>query len=139
MHPEVEQLLQASPKMKHLAPGCSDLAQATFKMIRNTNMMRAQGLLGEKDQDRKFMALKDEIYQQKKALDESIADYKLSLIREKEEKKQIQNENKGYWHKQMDWRQNKLNEMKIENKMYDPELVWNIEGPTRKKTDAARR
>lgn len=39
----------------------------------------------------------------------------------------------------MDWRQNKLDEIHSEQKTYDPELVWNIEGPSRKKTDAARR
>jgi len=37
----------------------------------------------------------------------------------------------------MDWRKSKLDEIK--NEPYDPELVWNIEGPTRKKTDAAKR
>jgi len=27
----------------------------------------------------------------------------------------------------------------IKKEPYDPETVWNIEGPTRKKTDAAKR
>jgi hypothetical protein len=35
----------------------------------------------------------------------------------------------------MEWRQSRIDEIK--NEPYDPELVWNVEGPLRKKTDAA--
>jgi|DEB19_MinimDraft_2_1074335.scaffolds.fasta_scaffold39240_2 hypothetical protein len=35
----------------------------------------------------------------------------------------------------MGWRQEKKDELKKENEEYDPELVWNIEGPTRRKND----
>jgi hypothetical protein len=46
-HPEIDQLLQATPAQKYLTPGSSDLAQATFKIIRNSNLMRKQLLAGE--------------------------------------------------------------------------------------------
>lgn len=39
----------------------------------------------------------------------------------------------------MDWRQMKHEEYLNEDKDYDPEQAWNIEGPTRKRTDAARK
>jgi len=35
----------------------------------------------------------------------------------------------------MERRQSRIDEIK--NEPYDPELVWNVEGPLRKKTDAA--
>ena len=39
----------------------------------------------------------------------------------------------------MDWKKEKKNEIIQENKGYDPEQVWNVEGPTRKMEDAAKR
>lgn len=74
----------------------------------------------------------------RKALQENqMAEYKQSVIKARETKKRIQNENGAYWKKQVDWRADRLDEIKKEP--YDPELVWNIEGPERKKTDAAIR
>ena len=37
----------------------------------------------------------------------------------------------------MAWQDAKKNELK--NQFYDPELVWNVEGPTRKKKEAEMR
>lgn len=39
----------------------------------------------------------------------------------------------------MDWKKDRKNETIQENKEYDPEQVWNIEGPMRRKEDAAKR
>lgn len=45
-------------------------------------------------------------------------------------------DNANIWKSQMAWHEARKQELK--NEFYDPELVWNVEGPTRKKTDAAR-
>jgi len=39
----------------------------------------------------------------------------------------------------MNWRQQKMDRVKDEDKDYDPESVWNIEGPLRRRIDAAKR
>jgi len=49
----------------------------------------------------------------------------------------IQQNNKNYWLMQMELRRKKQDE--INKQPYDPELVWNIEGPTRRQTDFNRR
>lgn len=43
----------------------------------------------------------------KKEFDESVADYKLSLVRAKERKQRIQVDNGEYWKQQMDWKSTK--------------------------------
>ncbi len=101
--------------------------------------MRHQVMEGEKQNEAKYCQLRDEMLGRKKAFEESVADYKQSLIRAKEKKKQIQSDNSSYWKQQMGWRQEKKDELKKEEEQYDPELVWNIEGPTRRKNDMAKR
>jgi|LauGreDrversion4_2_1035121.scaffolds.fasta_scaffold1336944_1 hypothetical protein len=46
-------------------------------------------------------------------------------------------DNSAFWQKQCEWKQSIKAQAKAEP--YDSELVWNIEGPTRKKTDALKR
>jgi hypothetical protein len=58
LHGDVHQLLTASPRKASLQAGTSDLAQVTFKTIRNNNLMRAQQLLGEKLTDGKYELIK---------------------------------------------------------------------------------
>lgn len=123
--------------MTSLPAGSSDLAQATFKMIRNMNLMRFQTTEGEKKTEKQYQDLKEEMENRNRLLQQNLLDYKLSIIQAKDTKKRIQNENGAYWKKQMGWRQEKIDE--IMKEPYDPELVWNIEGPTRKKTDKAHR
>lgn len=41
-HPEIDLLLNASPMQGYLTAGSSDFAQSTFKIIKNTNLMRMQ-------------------------------------------------------------------------------------------------
>ena len=62
-----------------------------------------------------------------------MADYKQSVIDAKQTRKRQQQENSTYWRNQMDWRKSRIDEIK--NEPYDPELVWNIEGPERKMVD----
>lgn len=69
--------------------------------------------------------------------DKDMADYKQSVIDAKQARKRQQQENSTYWRNQMEWRKSRIDEIKKEP--YDPELVWNIEGPERKKTDQAKR
>jgi hypothetical protein len=59
------------------------------------------------------------------------------LVNAQEEKVRIQQNNKNYWLMQMELRRKKQDE--INKQPYDPELVWNIEGPTRRQTDFNRR
>jgi len=40
IHPEIDHLLLANPGMSCLQAGTSNLGQATFKVMRNTNLMR---------------------------------------------------------------------------------------------------
>lgn len=61
------------------------------------------------------------------------------MIRAKETKKRVQHENGDYWKKQMDFTQSKLDEEKREQKTFDPETSWCLEGPTRKRTEATMR
>ena len=47
--------------MTSLPAGSSDLAQATFKMIRNMNLMRFQTTEGEKKTEKQYQDLKEEM------------------------------------------------------------------------------
>lgn len=47
----------------------------------------------------------------KKALDDSVNDYKMGLIRFKEHKKQVQFENSAYWRKQCELKQVRKDEI----------------------------
>lgn len=57
----------------------------------------------------------------KKALDDSVNDYKMGLIRFKEQKKQIQFENSAFWRKQCELKQQRKDEAAAEKAAYDPE------------------
>jgi hypothetical protein len=46
-------------------------------------------------------------------------------------------DNSNYWRKQMDWKSSEKE--RVKKQPYDPESVWNIEGPTRKKVDTMKR
>lgn len=87
-HPEIDKLLNATPQQAYLTPGSSDLAQATFKVIRNQNLMRKQLLNGEKTNDQNYRLLRDEMSNRKKQLSESVQDYKISLELKKVHKRQ---------------------------------------------------
>ena len=82
--------------------------------------MRQQRSNGQHSTDKAFQTLRDEMYGRKKAFDESVAEYKVSLIREKERKKQIQSDNSTYWRQQMDWKNEKKKEYVQENRNIDP-------------------
>ena len=43
----------------------------------------------------------------KKAFDESVADYKVGLVRARERKRAIQGDNSAQWLNQMDWKQDR--------------------------------
>ena len=68
----------------------------------------------------------------KKAFDESVADYKLSLVKARERKKATQGENGEYWRNQMDWKRER-GEQEYRDSQYDPETMWNVEEATRRK------
>lgn len=85
--------------MTSLPAGNSDLAHATFKMIRNMNLMRFQTTEGEKKTEKQYQDLKEEMENRNRLLQQNLLDYKLSLIQAKDTKKRIQNENGAYWKK----------------------------------------
>lgn len=72
-----------------MPPGTSNLGHDAFKIMRNTNLMRMQGSNGEKTTQKQYNILRDEMFGRKKAFDESVTDYKLSLVRGRERKKKI--------------------------------------------------
>lgn len=74
----------------------------------------------------------------KKAFADSITDYKLSLVRAKERKKRIQGDNSVYWRQQMDWKSDKK-EQAYRDTQYDPDTMWNVEGPTRRKEQQVKK
>lgn len=84
--------------------GTSALGHDAFKIMRNTNLMRMQQEQGEKLTAKHYRMLRDEMLGRKKAFDESIQDYKLSLVRARERKRKIQGDNSEYWTAQMDWK-----------------------------------
>ncbi len=63
--------------------------------------------------------------------------HKIKLIEEKVKLKETQKEFGQYWKQQSEWRQNKRNE--INSQHYNPEDVWNVEGPTRRRQEEAKR
>ena len=67
----------------------------------------------------------------KKNLQESIEDYKQSVINAYVQKKATQQEFGSYWRMQMGMNDTKRSEAAISEKQ-DPDSMWTIEGPTRK-------
>lgn len=101
--------------------------------------MRAQQILGEKLTDGKYELIKQECNQHRLHLEKQLIDYKQELVDFQVKKKNQQTENGQFWLQQMNWRQQKADRIKDEDKDYDPEAVWNIEGPLRRRMDAAKR
>lgn len=73
----------------------------------------------------------------REALANSIREYKLSIIRAKEQKRSTQQDFAKFWRQQMDWRSEKVSSEK--NQPYNPDEVWTVEGPTRRKDEAIKR
>lgn len=69
--------------------GTSALGHDAFKILRNTNLMRLQQLEGEKQTTTQYSKLKNEMLNRKKAFDDSVADYKVGLVRARERKRAI--------------------------------------------------
>ena len=67
--------------------GTSNLGQDAFHILKNTNRMRIQQLNGERYTQKQYEMLKREMDGRTKAFDESVQDYKLSLIRARERKR----------------------------------------------------
>lgn len=112
--------------------GTSALGHDAFKIMRNTNLMRMQTNEGEKVTDKHYRHLRDEMMGRKKAFDESVTDYKLSLVRARERKRKIQGDQSDYWHNQMDWKRERT-EQDYRDAQFDPDTMWNVEEPTRRR------
>ena len=136
---DIENLLNATPRQTCLPAGSADLTQSTFKIVKSTNMMRAQRESNDQRAMSKYEALRNEMLARKKAYEDQVAEYKLSLVQAKEKKKQQQAENNAIWKDQLRWKQEKRDSERKEMEAYDPEAVWNIEGPTRRANDLAKR
>lgn len=80
LHHDVEQLLAAAPTLKHLQAGSSDLAQVTYKVIRNTNMMRMQQQRQQEQHDEEYRRLVHESNRRRQTIEESMKQYKQGLI-----------------------------------------------------------
>lgn len=90
----------------------------------------------EKAEDH-YNKLHNEMLDRQRVHLQQVADYKQSVIDAKNEKKRIQSENGAFWMQQAEWKRQKKQELK--NEPYDPEQVWNIEGPERKAKEAKER
>ena len=73
----------------------------------------------------------------RQVIEESIKQHKASLLAEKVKLKDQQREFGSFWKQQAEWRQKQRRD--ISSQPYDPESVWNIEGPTRRKTEDEKR
>jgi hypothetical protein len=69
--------------------GTSALGHDAFKILRNANLMRLQQLEGEKQTTSQYQKLKNEMYNRKKAFDDSVADYKVGLVKARERKRAV--------------------------------------------------
>jgi len=137
LHPEVDHLLHSNPNMTCLQAGSSNLAQATFQMMRNTNVMRFGTNQAGLKADDHYSKLKEEMIERRKEHQRQLNEYKQSVVQAKEDKKRIQAENGAFWLQQADWKRQKKLELK--NEPYDPDQVWNIEEPDRKQREAIER
>lgn len=59
--------------------------------------MRSQRETNNQQATSKYETLRDEMLNRRKAFEDSVADYKMSLVRAKEKKRQTQAENSAYW------------------------------------------
>ena len=59
--------------------------------------MRYQREMGEKLTNKQYSVLRDEMLGRRRAFEESVNDYKLSLIKAQERKRQIQADNSAFW------------------------------------------
>merc|ERR1712203_20908 len=101
-HKEINNMLDATPRQRCMPAGTSNLGHDAFKILKDTNLMRVQQNDGEKHTTKQFRILRDEMNGRKKAFEESVADYKLSLVKARERKKQNQADNGEYWRSQME-------------------------------------
>jgi len=53
--------------------------------------------MGEKSTNKAYLILRDEMTGRKKAFDESITDYKQSLVKAHERKRAVQADNSAFW------------------------------------------
>ena len=137
VNPEIEYLLNATPQTLHLKQGSSDLGQAALKIMRSSNLMRHQVQKGENETDRQLQNLQHEMLVRRQMLEETIRQHRLQLVEEKERKKQTQRDCSKIWRQQMEWRQEQINYQN--SQPYNPDEVWTIEGPTRRKQEEAKR
>ena len=86
---EVSDLMESTPLQTCIPAGSSDLGQSAFKIMRSTNLMKMQRINGAFKTEKAYEKLRDEMLGRKKAFEESVTDYKMSLIRAKEQKKKI--------------------------------------------------
>jgi len=89
-------LLSASRRQQYL-PNASNLGHDAFKILKDTNLMRFQREMGEKSTNKAYLILRDEMTGRKKAFDESITDYKQSLVKAHERKRAVQADNSAFW------------------------------------------
>jgi hypothetical protein len=130
LHPDVDHLLNANAEMSCLQAGSSDLAQATFKMMRNTNMMRFGTNMVQSKVDNDYQRMRDEMLERQRHNLQQVAEFKQSVIDAKDKKKRLQSENGAIWLQAAELKRQKKQSLKDEH--YDCETVWNIEGPDRK-------
>jgi hypothetical protein len=134
----MENLLQATPRQTCMPAGTSALGHDAFKILRNANLMRLQQLEGEKQTQSQYQKLRNEMYNRKKAFDESVTDYKVGLVKARERKRAVQGENSQQWTIQMDWK-NERQEQEHRDMQYDPHTMWNVEGPNRRREQTEKK
>lgn len=81
MPTEIENLLSAGRNQNCLGAGASNLGHDAFKILKDTNLMRFQHDQGVKKTDKQYSILKEEMNGRRKAFEESVIDYKVSLVR----------------------------------------------------------
>lgn len=129
---EIDNLLSASRRQHYLGAGATNLGHDAFKILKDTNLMRFQRETGEKNTNKAYSILRDEMLGRKKAFDESVTDYKQSLVKAHERKRAIQADNSAFWRQQSTWRKER-EEAEHLDAQFDPEEVWNVETKDRRR------
>ena len=87
--PEVEELLDANRRQQTLKAGTSNMGQAVFKILKDTNLMRLQEQIANKKQEKQFAKLREEMIGRRRQLASDVAEYRESLVVAKDRKRSL--------------------------------------------------
>lgn len=97
LHPEVHSLLDSNPLMTSLPAGHSNQAQAYFKIMRNTNLMRFGAQQSHAKASDEVNRLHEEMLERRRQHEKQVSEHREAVIKAREDKKRLQAENGRFW------------------------------------------